>query len=340
MYTLIAEASTKEVQIDITDKDCQRWMRAIQKEAESSGRKIGSKKNFEDLAFDILDKDSKFKHLSNGELAKLDVIDDLWKAHRGSTSKQAETQPAGKGQPNKVEEENEVVIGKPAIQKPMANVLGKDGATPSLSAIMSNAFKAGSECSSMEQARGIRNPYSKGSSRNSLWQKHFDRGVVKGLGRAVEQEDEEDNRGNTGIPPTVDDGQPSIDDVPDTLPKRGQSTDDEAGDIGDEFPDNLDDDELGSDEESDLGGSAGNIDNPVELAGYVACAQVHELADDEVDMVNPFPHGSKEYEAYLRGWHRALGDLGFDELDDEDGSDAPEFEFGLKDDSLELDQKS
>lgn len=352
MFKMLREASVKEVEIEITDEDQKKWLRAIKAEAGATDRKINAKKGFEDVAFDVLDKEPKFQHISNGEIAKLDIIDELFDVYK-SEKKMSTSKPNGKkydsllvNKKQKAEEENEDI--KPIFKKSdhiNGNVLTAAGSKQPLKAVVDSAYKAGCGCNCLDSAKKVKNPYSTGSARHNLWQKSFERGLIKGLGGAVEAEDEERELDNSGIPGDDDQYQPSIDDVPDSfddLDDEDEDLDPEGFNLGDEddefddlsadefdshvddYDDEFDDDDFDDEDDDQV--------EPIEQAGYIACIQIHSVADEQVDLVNPFVDGSPEAEMYQAGWDRGLAELGFEpeEMDEFDISDEDTREMNVR----------
>jgi hypothetical protein len=133
---------------------------------------LNLKKNFEDLAFEMLDNDPMVDELGIDEKTKRQIVNTLWSTHK-STHKSVT--------PSVENEEDVTQLGNSAEQEGYAACLDQYNGVLS---------------------RSPRNPYAKGSQRHQAWEKGFSK-AEQGMWTPLKREENEEQQVNDKTKPTA-----------------------------------------------------------------------------------------------------------------------------------------
>jgi len=276
----------------LTKKDYNLWLRVVKAEGRTQNVNINVKSNFEDVAFDLLDNDSKIDLLSGDtELAKRTIVDVLWRMHHVEKAV------------NKAREVNLGLNLRPAGYEDEETNLDTPELTPNVEPQNPNRSKTPHVLLHVEQEgyeaatadynnskQGATNcPYATGSLRGRSWQEGYDRGEYELWGdREPSQEDD-----------TMTDTEADAD----VLKSAGMGTDEDYGRFS------------GDEDEEDTSGyrskseykRLSTVMKEVEEDGRRACEQAYIKALDGNKSVKhpncPHPANTRAYNAWMKGYN-------------------------------------
>jgi hypothetical protein len=136
-------------------EDYKKWMRVIHAESKARGVNINTKRNFEDIAFEMLDNDPKMDLIGANEEAKAKLVNILWQQHRVMIAQ------------NKAEA---VINFKSFFARPEENQEYEEQT--------SGAYQQAQDAC-LDHWRGVvrgvpKNPYAKGTRRHGQWEQGWE----------------------------------------------------------------------------------------------------------------------------------------------------------------------